>query len=317
MAFFLFIEMSSFVCLLLSTFLLFVSCQTNVTTTTTTTTTTTLLAVSNATTTMTTNSASPAAATTAAACQVVSFDLHNANSSEASRVLTGDCQANLTATFRPVGGSQLVCSALRGCGVEAKKKKKRASELNGDAEGVEVLFNAPVLLWQVEFGEWNAGIDSVTLEMTALLQNNATVNFTSSSPRWSALTSVVESGVEPPVVRRVVVRSNNLSGFSLLVVRAKPYVAPPSMLFTTAPTLPPTTTAPTAATTTDFAIQLKYWMENEAIYFWLVIAAIILCLLICIGGIIIYCCCLRGDDDDGETYSMRDASAAYRDDDWL
>jgi hypothetical protein len=248
---------------------------------------------------------------------VVAFDLRNLNTSFANVTQAGDCLQTLSLTLSPVGGTRLVCSTTLGCGVESGTKRA-ASEINGSSEAVELSFSAPVLLWAVEFGSWSPGLDSARIEMTPLFLNASapSVNFTTTSARWSALASVLENGVEPPVVRRVVLRtSDSIASFSLLSIRAKPYVAPP-VTFSQTLGSPASTKAPTEATTTDFAYQLKWWMENEAVYFWLVIAAIIVCLLICVCGIVIYCCCVKGDDDD-EKYSMRDAPSSYDNDDWL
>jgi hypothetical protein len=284
---------------------------------------TTTTIASNATTTAsltttTVNSTSAASSATGAPvnnCQVVAFDLRNANQSTASLVQAGDCLSTLSLTLTPIGGARVACVALQGCGVAASRKR---AEINGSSEAIELQFSAPVLLWQVEFGRWQAGIDSALIEMTPLFGNGTapSANFTTSSSRWSALATVLENGIEPPVVRRVVLRtSDNLGSFSVLSIRAKPYTAPPPVSFSAAPTPVPTSKTPTQPTTTDVAYQLKWWMENEAVFFWLVIAAIIVVLLICVGGIVIYCCCVKGDDDD-ETYSMRDAPKT-NDDDWL
>jgi hypothetical protein len=230
----------------------------------------------------------------------------------------------------------IACTALVGCGVISASssgvRRRQASNstsshptINGTAEAIEVVFSAPVLLWQVDFGAFDLGRDTATLELTNLY-TNATVNYTSASARWTAVAVVIETGVEPPVVRSFRVRADSFSAFTLLGVRAKPYTPPPSIVFTTTAGNATTTRAnstgtaePTLDPNADFGQMLAFWMEHDALYFWLVIAAIILVLILCIVAFVvcICCCCCGGDDEDNEMYSMRDASSAYRDDDWL
>lgn len=270
---------------------------------------------------------------TTTVCQVVAFELRNMNASAPNKTVTGDCLPALSAVFSPVGGDSLACAALKGCGVvnaAATRRRQTAANytgpaINGTAEAIQIVFSAPVLLWQVDFGAFDAGLDTATLELTSLY-TNATVNFTAASTRWTALSVVIESGVEPPVVKSLRIRADSFSSFTLLAVRAKPYTPPPSIVFTTTAGNATTATANATDTTAEptldpnasFGEQLAFWMENEALYFWLVIAAIILLLICCIVAFVVcICCCCCGDDDEDEMYSMRDASSAYRDDDWL
>jgi hypothetical protein len=309
--------------------------------TTTTEATTTAATTSNTTTTTNTtplsttsnnNGTSASLPPTTTVCQVVAFELRNANSSSSNKTVSGDCLPALSAVFSPVGGDTLACSALQGCGVIAGGGSRRRQTganftgpaINGTAEAIQVSFSAPVLLWQVDFGHFDAGLDTATLEL-ASLYTNATVNFTAATNRWTALAVVIESGIEPPVVKSLRIRADSFSTFTLLGVRAKPYTPPPSIVFTTTAgnaTAAANTTASTAEPTLDpnasFGEMLEFWMENEALYFWLVIAAIILLLICCIVAIVVViCCCCCGGDEEDEMYSMRDASSAYRDDDWL
>jgi hypothetical protein len=296
---------------------------------------------STSTTTTTTNSTNSVAASTTTSslpptttvCQVVAFELRHMNASTPNKTVAGDCLPALSAVFSPVGGDSLACAALKGCGVAnagGVRRRQTASNytgpaINGTAEAIQVSFSAPVLLWQVDFGAFDAGLDTATLELTSLY-TNATVNFTAASTRWTALSVVIESGVEPPVVKSLRIRADSFSSFTLLSVRAKPYIPPPSIVFTTtagnATTANANATTSTAEPTLDpnasFGEMLEFWMENEALYFWLVIAAIILLLICCIVAIVVcICCCCCGGEEEDEMYSMRDASSAYRDDDWL